>query len=325
MKVLVAGGAGYIGSHMCKRLHEAGHHPIVLDDLSTGHREAVQWGELIVGSIADEGLVSSILGEREIDVVMHFAACSIVGESVSDPYSYYANNVSATLNLLRAMRANGVCRFIFSSTAAVFGEPEEPRISETHPRHPINPYGKTKLAVEHMLEDAALAYGLNVVVLRYFNAAGADPSTCIGEMHQPETHLIPRLLRRAAGEASEVRIFGTDYLTPDGTCIRDYIHVNDLAEAHLLAMGWMERKVGFHQFNLGNGNGYSVAEVVAAVEDVLGRSLGIPKSDRRPGDPAVLVASAEKATTQLGWQPLRPGIKQIISDAWNWHQRPRFG
>lgn len=247
MKVLVAGGAGYIGSHMCKRLHEAGHSPVVIDDLSTGHREAVQWGELITGSIADDELVSSVLREREIDVVMHFAASSIVGESVADPYPYYFNNVAATLTLLRAMRAQGIHKFIFSSTAAVYGEPREERISEAHPRRPINPYGKTKLAVEHMLEDAASAYGLKVVVLRYFNAAGADPSACIGEVHQPETHLIPRLLKLAAGEKCDVQIFGTNYPTPDGTNIRDYIHVNDLAEAHLRAMEWIESQLSIGQ------------------------------------------------------------------------------
>lgn len=324
MNILVVGGAGYIGSHMCKCLFEAGHRVIVLDNLATGHREAVQWGDLVVGSLDDRALVADILKSRGIDAVMHFAASSLVGESMLDPFRYYQNNVSATLSLLQVMREQRVDRFIFSSTAAVFGEPESATIAEDHPRRPINPYGKSKLAVEYMLEDAAAAYGLRAVALRYFNAAGADASASIGESHEPESHLIPKLLRKAVGDALDVQIFGTDYPTADGTCIRDYIHVADLADAHLLALEYTAKQAGFHTFNLGNGNGYSVLEVLAAVEQVIGRPLDIPRGPRRAGDPAILVASSEKARDLLGWKPQRAAITQIVGDAWRWHQNRLF-
>ena len=324
MNILVVGGAGYIGSHMCKCLAKAGHQVTVLDNLATGHREAVQWGELVVGSLDDRALVADLLRSRGIEAVMHFAASSLVGESMVDPFRYYQNNVSATLALLQVMREQHVGRFIFSSTAAVFGEPESPTIAEDHPRRPINPYGKSKLAVEYMLEDAAAAYGLRAVALRYFNAAGADASASIGESHEPESHLIPKLLRKAVGDALDVQIFGTDYPTADGTCIRDYIHVADLADAHLLALEYTAKQAGFHTFNLGNGNGYSVLEVLAAVEQVIGRPLDIPRGPRRAGDPAILVASSAKARDLLGWKPQRAAITQIVGDAWRWHQNRRF-
>lgn len=324
MNILVVGGAGYIGSHMCKCLSEAGHRVIVLDNLATGHREAVQWGDLVVGSLDDRALVADILKSRGIDAVMHFAASSLVGESMLDPFRYYQNNVSATLSLLQVMREQRVDRFIFSSTAAVFGEPESATIAEDHPRRPINPYGKSKLAVEYMLEDAAAAYGLRAVALRYFNAAGADATASIGESHEPESHLIPKLLRKAVGEALDVQIFGTDYPTADGTCIRDYIHVADLADAHLLALEYTAKQPGFHTFNLGNGNGYSVLEVLSAVEQVIGRPLEVPRGPRRAGDPAILVASSAKARELLGWRPQRAAITQIVGDAWRWHQNRRF-
>lgn len=324
MNVLVVGGAGYIGAHMCRCLATAGHAITVLDNLSTGHREAVQWGELVVGALDDRALVADLLRSRGIEAVMHFAASSLVGESMLDPFRYYQNNVSATLALLQVMREQAVDRFIFSSTAAVFGEPGSPTIAEEHSRQPINPYGKSKLAVEHMLEDAAAAYGLRAVALRYFNAAGADAAGMIGESHEPESHLIPRLLRKAAGEPLDVQIFGGDYPTPDGTCIRDYVHVADLADAHLLALEYSLAHAGFHAFNLGNGNGHSVLEVLAAVEQVIGRPLDIPRGPRRAGDPAILVASSAKARERLGWRPQRAAISRIVEDAWRWHQSPRF-
>lgn len=324
MNVLVAGGAGYIGSHMCKRLSEAGHTVVVLDNLSTGHREAVHWGDLVEASLGDTAVVTETLRSRRIDVVMHFAASSLVGESVSDPYRYYENNVSATLHLLQAMKDSGVSQFVFSSTAAVFGEPERELIDEAHACRPINPYGNSKLAVEMMLEDAARAYGLRATALRYFNAAGACPSRRIGESHTPETHLIPKLLRRAAGEAMDVQIFGTDYDTRDGTCVRDYVHVCDLADAHLLAIDYSRAHSGFHKFNLGNGAGYTVFEVLAAVEKVVGRPLDIPYAPRRPGDPATLVASSARARELLDWQPQRADIRHIVADAWAWHQQPAY-
>ncbi len=324
MNILVVGGAGYIGSHMCQMLAAAGHTVVVLDDLSTGHREAVLWGELVVASMDDRAVVMETLRRHAIEVVMHFAASSLVGESMNDPYRYYQNNVAATLQLLMAMKDVGVSQFVFSSTAAVFGEPQQERIQSTHPRQPINPYGNSKLAVELMLEDAARAYGLRATSLRYFNAAGADPQARIGESHACETHLIPRLLRRAAGEALEVQIFGTDYDTRDGTCVRDYVHVCDLATAHLQAMDYSRQQPGFHAFNLGNGAGYTVLEVVAAAERVSGVDLQLPRGPRRAGDPAVLVASSDKARRLLLWEPQRPSIDQIVADAWRWHQRPAF-
>ncbi|SFF54509.1 UDP-galactose 4-epimerase [Fontimonas thermophila] len=324
MRILVAGGAGYIGAHMCKCLHEAGHTVVVLDNLATGHRAAVKWGTLVEASVADTAVVLETLRSHRIDTVMHFAASSLVGESMAAPYAYYENNVSATLRLLQAMRASGVQRFVFSSTAAVYGQPRSDVIDENHPRDPINPYGRSKLAVELMLEDAARAYGLCVAALRYFNAAGAEPAAGIGESHQPETHLIPRLLRCAAGEALEVQIFGTDYPTPDGTCIRDYIHVTDLVDAHLRALEYITRQGGFHAFNLGNGEGYSVRQVVKAVEDVIGHTLDIPVGPRRAGDPAILVASSRKAREVLGWMPQYPDIRRIVADAWAWHRAPAY-
>lgn len=324
MNILVAGGAGYIGAQMCKTLAEAGHKLIVLDNLSTGHRAAVQWGPLVEGSLGNGELVRDTLQRHAIEVVMHFAASSLVGESVLDPYKYYANNVGASLELLRAMKDVGVSRFVFSSTAAIFGEAQSDRIDEQHPCKPSNPYGNSKLAVEMMLADAARAYGLRATSLRYFNAAGADPAGKIGESHIPETHLIPKLLRRAAGEILDVAIYGTNYPTRDGTCIRDYVHVCDLADAHLLAMEYSRTHPGFHCFNLGNGSGYSVLEVVAAAEKVSGQKLDIPQGPRRAGDPPILVASSKRAREVLHWQPRFTRIEQIVADAWRWHQQPAY-
>ncbi|MFP5307345.1 MAG: UDP-glucose 4-epimerase GalE, partial [Gammaproteobacteria bacterium] len=261
---------------------------------------------------------------HRFDAVMHFAAHSQVGESVSDPLRYYRNNVGSTLTLLDAMRRHGVGRFVFSSTAAVYGEPEANPIDEQHPTRPLNPYGRTKLAIEQTLADCAQAYGLRAAALRYFNAAGADPSGRIGESHQPETHLIPRLLRKAAGEDLDVRIFGDDYPTVDGTCIRDYIHVNDLADAHLRALEHLDAEGGFQCFNLGNGQGYTVRQVVAAVEEVVGRPLGIAVGPRRAGDPTALVAGSARARALLGWIPRSAEMRTIIETAWRWHRQPRY-
>ena len=324
MNVLVVGGAGYIGAHMCKCLAEAGHTVVVLDNLATGHREAVKWGALVEGSLGDQHLVLDTLKTHSIDAVMHFAASSLVGESMVDPYKYYLNNGVATLSLLMAMKEADVKQFVFSSTAAIFGEPQTELIDEKHPCQPINPYGNSKLAVEILLGDAVRAYGLRATSLRYFNAAGADPSAVIGESHEPETHLLPKLLRHAVGEKLGVQIFGTDYPTRDGTCIRDYIHVNDLAQAHLRALEYSRQTPGFHRFNLGNGEGYTVLEVIAAVESVIGRKLDVPRGPRRRGDPAMLVASSAQARQVLGWSPSAPQIEQIVADAWRWHQDPAY-
>jgi UDP-glucose 4-epimerase len=324
MRVLVVGGAGYIGAHMARMLVQHGHEAVVLDNFSTGHRAAVKWGPLEEASLADAARLQAVFGGRRFDAVMHFAAASLVGESVADPLKYYRNNVADVIVLLEAMRRAGVERLIFSSTAAVFGEPRQDLIDEQHPLQPINPYGASKLMVERILADCAAAYGLRAVALRYFNAAGAEAEAGIGESHSPETHLIPRLLRRAAGEDLEVRIFGDDYPTADGTCIRDYIHVSDLCRAHLQALDYLGTQQGFHAFNLGNGQGYSVRQVVAAVERVIGRSLGIAAAARRPGDPARLVASAAKARAELGWQPQQTALEQIVESAWRWHQKPAY-
>ena len=324
MRVLVVGGAGYVGAHMALMLTQAGHEVVVLDNLSSGHRAAVKWGPLEEASLADAGRLRAVFASRPFDAVMHFAAVSLVGESIKDPLKYYRNNVADVIVLLEAMRQAGVGRLIFSSTAAVFGEPRQDLIDEQHPLQPISPYGSSKLMVEQMLADCVAAYGLRAVALRYFNAAGAEAAAGIGESHHPETHLIPRLLRRAAGEDLEVRIFGDDYPTADGTCIRDYIHVSDLCQAHLLALQYLQMREGFHAFNLGNGQGYSVKQVVAAVEQVIGRKLGIEAAARRSGDPMRLVASAAKARAQLGWKPRWTELEQIVESAWRWHRQPAY-
>lgn len=326
MRVLVVGGAGYIGAHMCKMLAETGHQVVVLDNFSTGHREAVRWGCLEEVALADTARLGSVFERHRFDAVMHFAAASIVGESVRDPLKYYANNVADVISLLGVMRQHEVMRFVFSSTAAVFGEPRQDYVDEAHPRQPINPYGASKLTVERMLADCAPAYGISSVALRYFNAAGADPSSVIGESHQPETHLIPKLLRMIAGEEGEVRIFGDDYPTADGTCIRDYVHVNDLCSAHLLALNRLGKMAApaAEAFNLGNGKGYSVKEVISAVSEVTGKKLGISVDASRPGDPARLVADGTMAKSVLGWMPSCTAITEIIETAWKWHRQPKY-
>ena len=322
--ILVCGGAGYIGSHMARWLALRDFNVTVLDNLSTGHREAVQWGELIEADVLDPGSLERAFAGRRFDAVMHFCARSLVGESVSKPYAYYANNVVGTLNLLEAMRRHDVSTLVFSSTAAIFGQPESDSVDETHPTRPINPYGASKLMVERILADAASAYGLRSVALRYFNAAGASPDASIGESHAPETHLIPNVLRAALGTGPALKVFGDDYPTRDGTCIRDYVHVDDLAQAHQLALAWLDENAGAHAFNLGNGQGFSVRDVVAAASAVSGRRIDYTVEPRRAGDPSVLVASSAKARAVLGWSPVHAALEPIIESALRWHQAQPF-
>ncbi|KIQ93746.1 UDP-glucose 4-epimerase [Anoxybacillus thermarum] len=321
--ILVVGGAGYIGSHVVKELVET-KPVIVLDNLSTGHRHLVDKRAVFVhGDLGDRAALMRIFEKYPIDAVMHFAANSLVGESVVEPMKYYKNNVAATLTLLETMMEYGVKRFIFSSTAAVYGIPNVDLITEQCPTNPINPYGRSKLMIEHMLSDFASAYDLRYVVLRYFNAAGAHTSGDIGEDHHPETHLIPLILQHLLGLRDKISVFGTDYDTPDGTCIRDYIHVTDLAEAHILALHALlsdEKKTAV--YNLGNGLGYSVKEVIDMCERVTGKKATIEYTERRPGDPARLVASSEKIARELGWQATR-SLEDIIKTAWNWHNKQR--
>ncbi len=323
MKILIAGGAGYIGGHMCRLLAANGHECLVVDDLSTGHREAVRWGRLERLSLLDAERLDAVIAAERPDAVMHFAALSIVSEAARNPASYYANNLIGTLNLLNAMRKHGMQHLVFSSTASVYGEPREIPVSESHPLQPLNPYGASKLAAEYMIRDFCAAYGLRAVALRYFNAAGADAAAGIGESHTPETHLIPNLLRGVAS-GQPVSIFGSDYPTRDGTCVRDYIHVADLCRAHLLALGYLAKNLGFVAMNLGTGSGYTVREIVAAASSVTGKPILLREAGRRSGDPAVLVASNELAKSRLGWQPEITDIRAIIASAWDWHRNPRY-
>lgn len=319
--ILVVGGAGYIGSHMVKQLRQAGYAVAVVDDLSSGRREAVLAAPLHVGDIGDAGFVSALLAQVRPAAVMHFASFIQVGESVADPGKYYRNNVTATQVLLDAMRAQGIDRFIFSSTAAIFGDPQYTPIDEAHPKAPINPYGRSKWFVEQMLDDYDRAYGLKSVCLRYFNAAGADPEGELGECHEPETHLIPLILQVASGRRPHITVYGEDYPTPDGTCIRDYIHVSDLCQAHLLALQQLLAGGGSARYNLGNGNGYSVREVIAAARRVSGHPIPVQTGPRRLGDPPVLVADARAARQVLGWQPRHADLDTLLAHAWAWEQR----
>lgn len=318
--VLVTGGAGYIGSHTVRQLLRAGYHAVVLDNLCKGHRWAVPDGvPLVVGDIADTALVAGVLQQYHVASVVHFAAFSLVGESMVEPRAYYTNNVVGTLHLLDALQIAGVQRIIFSSTAAVYGEPAITPITEESPLAPTNVYGRTKMTIEGILRDYSAAYDLRWVALRYFNAAGADPEGGIGEDHDPETHLIPLVLQAASGRRPSISVFGTDYPTPDGTCIRDYIHVNDLAEAHVLALASLE-----HQqqavYNLGNGTGFSVREIITTAERVVGHPIPVQETGRRAGDPAVLVASNARARAELGWKPQLDDLETIIRTAWAWEQ-----
>lgn len=317
--VLVTGGAGYVGSHACKALAKAGYLPLVVDNLCNGNRAAVRFGPLIEADIRDRAAMDAILREHKPAAVLHFAAFAYVGESVAEPGRYYANNVGGTIALLEAVRAAKIGSFVFSSTCATYGVPDRLPITEETPQHPSNPYGTTKLMMEQALRDYSAAYGLRFAALRYFNAAGCDPDGEIGEVHVPETHLIPNALMAASGEISELNVFGTDYGTADGTCIRDYIHVADLAAAHLQALEKLKTSADNIAVNLGTGAGYSVKQIVAAVEKVSGRRVPVRVSPRRPGDPAELVADASKARALLGFTTAHSGLDEIISTAWAWH------
>lgn len=319
MRVLVVGGAGYIGTHMVAALLEAGHHPIVLDDLSKGHRELLPGGDFVFGNCGDAALVDGILKNDRIDAVMHFAAYSLVGESVQRPLDYWANNVGSTAILLQSMLRHGVKRFIFSSTAAVYGEPERIPIAEDARIAPTNPYGASKAAVERMLGEAHAASGLEYMTLRYFNAAGAHPSASFGERHRPETHLIPLVLQVATGERPHISIFGADYPTKDGTCLRDYVHVCDLADAHLAALDALAQgRRRFGIYNLGSSVGYTVREVIETARKITGHAIPVVEAARRPGDPAVLVAASDRARAELGWKPRFEALETIVETAWRW-------
>lgn len=319
MKILVIGGAGYVGSHTVRLLMRAGHEVWVYDNLSRGHRKCVPPGRLIEGQLSDRGRLIDVFRDYEIDAVMHFAAFALVNESVQHPAIYYQNNVSATLELLEAMRAAGVWRIVFSSTTATYGQPDVIPIAETTLQQPINPYGFTKLVIEHALTDYAAAYGFGCAALRYFNASGAHPEGVIGEDHDPETHLIPIVLQVALGQRESISVYGTDYPTPDGTCIRDYIHVDDLGSAHLKALQLLAPGKNL-QLNLGTGKGHSVLEVIEACRRVTGHPIPFVTAGRRAGDPAELVADSRLAQKSLDWKPNYIDIESIVKTAWNWHQ-----
>jgi UDP-glucose-4-epimerase GalE len=317
--VLVTGGAGYIGSHACKALHRAGYLVVAFDNLVAGHREAVRYGDLVVGDITDTDAVRRAIRRHGIFAVMHFAAFLDVGESVRDPARYFRNNVGGALSVLEAMAGESVKYFIFSSTCATYGEPIETPLAETHPQNPINSYGETKLAVERALPHFERALGLRWTALRYFNAAGADPDGEIGEDHAPEIHLIPRAIEAARG-GEGLQVFGDDYPTPDGTCLRDYVHVSDLADAHVKALEFLESGGRPDAYNLGTGTPHSVREVIGAVERVSGRKVPWTLAPRRAGDPATLCAAPGKARTALGWTPRFPDLDSIVGSAWAWHR-----
>jgi UDP-arabinose 4-epimerase len=320
--VLVTGGAGYIGSHACKVLARAGYRPVVLDDLSRGHREAVRWGPLVECDMADQTRVAAALAEYRVSIVMHFAAYAFVGESVADPALYYRNNLGGTLSLLEAMRETGVDKIVFSSTCATYGIPANVPIRETAPQLPVNPYGETKLAIERALHWYGEAYRLRWISLRYFNAAGADLDGETGELHQPETHLIPLVLDAALGRRPQIDVYGTDYPTPDGTAIRDYIHVQDLGEAHLRALEFLEAGGQSRALNLGTGHGQSVLEVIRAAEAISGRHVPCRYTTRRPGDPPALVAEPSLAAELLGWHARVSDLETILRTALAWHLGP---
>lgn len=323
-KILIVGGAGYIGSHTNKFLRQKGLETIVFDNLVYGHREFVKWGEFVLGDLADKEHLRLCFKKYPIEAVMHFSAFAYVGESVVNPAKYYQNNVVNTLNLLEVMREYGVKYFIFSSTCATYGIPETIPITESHPQRPISPYGKSKLMIEQILKDYDLAYGIRHINLRYFNAAGADPEGEIGESHDPETHLIPLAISAALGITNGIQIFGTDYPTKDGTCIRDYIHVADLADAHVKALEYLYATDQSDAFNLGNGNGYSVKEVIDTVRCIAKKGFQIIEAERREGDPPVLISGMEKAKDILGWTPRFSQIDEIVETAFRWHSRKKF-
>jgi len=319
MRILVTGGAGYIGSFTVRRLAARGHTVLVYDNLSVGHAWAVPEESLVVGDLGDHGRLEQQFTSKRIDAVIHFAASASVGESVADPAKYYRNNLQNSMALLECVRRHGITRFVFSSTCAVYGEPDRLPLTEDHPRRPVNPYGHTKLAFETMLSDYSAAYGLGCTALRYFNAAGAAVDGSLGEDHDPETHLIPLVLQVALGRRSHIDIFGTDYGTPDGSCIRDYVHVEDLAEAHVLALELQpaRKKV---EYNVGTGTGNSVREVIRTCEEVSGQAIAVREGARRAGDPPLLVASSAKLAAELGWSPQFPELRSIVQTAWRWHR-----
>lgn len=323
MRVAVVGGAGYIGSHAAKALAQAGHEPVVIDNLSTGHREAVRWGPLHKLDIRDREAVTAAFAEIQPAAVMHFAASAYVGDSMRDPLAYYDNNVTGTLALLTAMKTNGCPLIVFSSSCATYGIPDRLPITENTPQRPTNPYGETKLACERLLHWTGLAHGVSWMALRYFNAAGADPDGEIGETHDPEPHLIPLALRAAAGIGAPLRVMGTDYPTPDGTALRDYVHVSDLASAHVLALEHLARGGASLAVNLGTGTPHSVLGVVRAVESVTGNSVPYQMAERRPGDPAELWADSGLARSLLGWSPRYPTLEKMVETAWSWASRTR--
>ena len=321
MKFLVVGGAGYIGSHMVKHLLRADHDVVVADNFSTGHRSALMGAKLVEMDIADGQALDALFAQHRFDAVFHFASFIQVGESVTEPAKYYQNNLAATLTLLQAMVRAQIKHFIFSSTAAVYGDPEYIPIDEQHPKAAINPYGRSKWMVEQMLEDFDRAYGLKSVCLRYFNAAGADPEGQLGERHEPETHLLPLILQAASGRRASVTVFGRDYDTPDGTCIRDYVHVADLVAAHALAVDYLLAGGTSTAFNLGNGQGFSVQQVIDTARGVTGREISVSEAPRRAGDPPRLVADPRRASDLLGWQPHFSSLEQIVAHAWSWEQK----
>lgn len=323
-KILVTGGAGYIGSHTVLALQRAGYEVVILDNLVHGHRDLVErvlQAKLVIGDTTDRQLLDRLFSTENIAAVMHFAAYAYVGESVIDPDKYYQNNVMGSLTLLQAMKAASVTKLVFSSTCATYGVPSTVPMTESHPQQPINPYGTSKLMVEQILSDFDAAYNFKSVCLRYFNAAGAEPTGLLGEDHDPETHLIPLVLMTALGKRESVSIFGTDYPTSDGTCIRDYIHVSDLADAHVLALKYLLQGGSSEVFNLGNGNGFSVKQVIETAQALTGQEIKAVECDRRPGDPPSLVSSSEKARKILDWYPQYPNLTEILAHAWQWHQK----
>ena len=320
-RILVTGGAGYIGSHVCKELSEYGFEAVAFDNLSTGHRELVKWGPLIEGDVGDRDSIEAAIREVRPEAILHFAASSLVGESMTHPGKYYRNNVMGSLTLLEAMVAAGVSRIVLSSTCATYGIPEQTPIGEDTPQNPVNTYGRTKLVIERMIDAFEMAHGMKSVCLRYFNACGADPDGETGELHECEPHLIPRAIFSALGQVSDFSVFGDDYATPDGTPIRDYIHVTDLASAHVSALLHLLRQDSSVKLNLGIGKGYSVKQIIDAVGRVTKRKVPSTVNGRRPGDPAILVANCAKAKEVLGFQPRFSALETIIETAWNWHGR----
>lgn len=318
--IFIAGGAGYIGAHVNKMLYERDYKTLIYDNLIYGHRKFVKWGEFILGDLCNKDQIRLCFEKYPITSVMHFSAYTYVGESVLDPGKYYNNNLLNTIHLLDVMREFGVRYFILSSSCAVYGVPNKIPITENHPYSPINPYGRSKLMCEEILQDYDKAYDIKHVNLRYFNAAGADPIGEIGELHEPETHLIPLVIYAAMQLRKDIKIFGDDYPTEDGTCIRDYIHVNDLADAHIKALEYLKKTDKSDSFNLGNGNGYSVLDIVDTVKQITGKDFKVVKTHRREGDPAVLISGSDKARKVLGWSPRYKDIDQIIETAWNWHR-----